>query len=115
MIIDEITLNNFGVYAGAHSVWLSPPSADKPVVLIGGLNGGGKSTFLDAIQLALYGRRARCSNRGNLAYDEYLRRSITRGTDPAEGASIELQFRIRSEGTEHTYRIKRRWSLNSPV
>jgi DNA sulfur modification protein DndD len=113
VIIDEITLNNFGVYAGSHSVWLSPPSPDKPVILIGGLNGGGKSTFLDAIQLALYGKRARCSNRGNLAYDEYLRRSINRGTAPEEGASIELQFRIRSEGAEHTYCIRRKWSLNS--
>jgi DNA sulfur modification protein DndD len=113
VIFDEVALNNFGVYAGPHSVWLSPPSHNKPVVLIGGLNGGGKSTLLDAIQLALYGRRARCSNRGNLAYDEYLRRSIHRKASPEKGASVELQFRIRSEGAEHTYRIRRTWALSA--
>lgn len=113
MIFDEIVLHNFGLYRGRHLVRLAPPSPRKPVILIGGLNGGGKTTFLDAIHLGLYGKRARCSNRGALPYDEYLRRSINRGVNPSDGAAVEVQFRQRSEGEEHVYRIHRSWSAGT--
>ncbi|HKQ05756.1 MAG TPA: DNA sulfur modification protein DndD [Blastocatellia bacterium] len=112
MIFDEIVLHNFGVYGERQSLCLSPPSPSTPIVLLGGLNGAGKTTFLDALQLALYGKLARCSNRGVLAYDEYLRRCIHRATDPSEGASLEVQFRHNSDGEEHVYRIHRSWSVN---
>lgn len=52
MIIKKLTLHNFGVYAGTNSFIFH---GKKPVVLIGGLNGRGKTTFLDAVLLALYG------------------------------------------------------------
>lgn len=113
MILDEIVLHNFGLYHGRHTVRLTPPSPQKPVILIGGLNGGGKTTFLDAIHTGLYGKRARTSNRGSLGYEEYLRRSINRRVAPTEGAAIEVQFRQRAEGVEHTYRVQRSWSANS--
>jgi DNA sulfur modification protein DndD len=44
-----------------------------------------------------------------MPYDEYLRRCINRGVEPAEGAAVEIQFRHRSEGEEHTYRVHRSW------
>lgn len=109
MILDEISLHNFGVYAGRQTISLSPPSPGRPVVLLGGLNGGGKTTLLDGLHLALYGKRARTSNRGGLSYPDYLRRCIHRGTRPEAGAAVELQFRHRIEGIEHCYRIHRSW------
>lgn len=112
MIFDEIVLYNFGVYLGRQSLQLAPPVPDKPITLVGGLNGGGKTTLLDAIHLALYGKRARLSNRGSLAYEDYLSRSINRHIPSSEGASLELQFRHRAEGIEHTYRICRTWTAN---
>lgn len=112
MIFDEIVLNNFGVYRDRQSVLLSPPSPEKNVVLLGGLNGAGKTTFLDALQLALYGKMARCSNRSGLSYDEFLRRSVHWATDPTQGAALEVQFRHTTDGEEHTYRINRAWSAH---
>ncbi|WP_088343789.1 MULTISPECIES: DNA sulfur modification protein DndD [Rhodomicrobium] len=110
MILDDITLHNFGLYAGSQTISLTPPSPDKPIILIGGLNGGGKTTFLDALQLCLFGPHARISNRGTLAYSEYLSRSIHRGA--ANGASIEINFRHTVEGREERYRLHRSWRRN---
>ncbi len=110
MILDEITLQNFGLYADRQTLCFTPPSASKPVVLIGGLNGGGKTTLLDALQLCLYGPHARISNRGSIGYPEYLSRSIHRSaTDRA--ASIELAFRHTVEGHEDHYRLRRAWRV----
>lgn len=111
MILDEITLCNFGLYAGSQTITLTPPSPDKPIVLIGGLNGGGKTTFLDALQLCLFGGHAKISNRGSLAYPEYLSRSIHRGSAVDE-AAIEISFRRMVEGREEQYRLHRSWRRN---
>ena len=112
MIFDEVVLHNFGVYLGRQSAKLTPPSPKQPIVLFGGLNGGGKTTMLDALQLALFGKFARCSNRGSLAYDEFLRRCVHRSADPQEGAAVELHFRYVTDGEEHAYRVHRSWVVN---
>src|SRR6185295_17979712 len=71
----------------------------------------GKTTFLDALQLALYGKMARCSNRpSGLAYDEFLRRSIHWAASSSDKAAVEVQFRHTADGKEHTYRINRSWA-----
>ncbi|MFT3868428.1 MAG: AAA family ATPase [Nibricoccus sp.] len=109
MIIRKLRLENFGVYAGVHEIDLSPTSREKPIVLFGGLNGGGKTTLLDAIQLALFGKLSRCSTRGNLAYDEFLRRSISHGALPGEGGSVSLEIRQTFDAQTHEFIITRRW------
>ncbi len=40
------------------------------------MNGGGKTTLMDAIRLALYGPRAQCSTRGNLGYSDFLNQCV---------------------------------------
>ncbi len=111
MILDAIAFKNFGIYGGRQEVTLAPTDERKPIILFGGLNGGGKTTFLDGIQLALYGSKARCSGRGKLAYRDYLREMIHRGADPSDGAAIELRFRRAVDGEMHYYRVTRSWRL----
>ena len=106
MIFDQLTIHDFGIYAGRHHIALTPPDPSRPLVLVGALNGRGKTTFFDAISLALYGQRARLSNRGSLSWDEYLRRSINA---QARGASIRLDFRVPEVLTERHYSITRSW------
>ena len=62
-----------------------------------------------AIQLVLYGAKARCSGRGKLGYRDYLREMIHRGADPTDGAAIELRFRRAVDGEMHYYRLNRSW------
>ena len=109
MVIDNLTLHNFGVYEGRHKVELSPPNQDQPVLLFGGLNGRGKTTFMDAIQLALYGKLAQTSNRGSLAYNNYLNKCIHSAVPRDEGASVGISFRYASDGVEHEYNVRRLW------
>ncbi|KUM79254.1 DNA sulfur modification protein DndD [Streptomyces curacoi] len=108
MLLRKITLEEFGAYRGKQSLNLTPKK-NKPVILIGGLNGCGKTTLLDAIQLALYGNRARCSGRGTKTYETYLRESINRQADPARGSAVTLEFTVLSGGQEHYYRVVRSW------
>lgn len=111
MIFETVTLYNFGIYKGEHSVDLNSTEHTKPIILLGGLNGGGKTTFLDSLQLALYGKHAKCSNRDRLSYSDYLKQTINRYTDD-KSASVSLTFR-HSKGTKHNrYEIKRSWTLN---
>ncbi|QEG39336.1 DNA sulfur modification protein DndD [Roseimaritima ulvae] len=112
MILEELTLFNFCLYGGEQVINLAPVRRHgklRPVVLFGGINGGGKTTILDAVQLALYGQRARCSKRNNQAYDLFLRECIHRNVDPSDGASVGLSFRYASDGEEHLYEVNRRW------
>lgn len=112
MIIRKLRLENFGVYAGSHEIDLSPKSRQKPIVLFGGLNGGGKTTLLDAIQLTLFGKLSRCSTRGSLAYDEFLRRCVSHGTAPGVGSSVSLDIRQIFDAQVHEFVITRRWVLS---
>ena len=75
------------------------------------MNGGGKTTLLDAIQLAFYGSKARLSNRGRLPYRDYLRDSIHRHADPGEGAGITLRFHRYLDGESHSFELQRHWRL----
>ncbi len=109
MILDNITLTNFGLYAGRQEIALTPPSPEKPVILFGGLNGGGKTTFLDALHLCLFGAHAKTSNRGRLSYSEYLSRCIHSHAGNLS-ASVQISFRHTTEGNEDRYALKRSWS-----
>ena len=108
MILDEIVLHNFGLYAGRQAIALTPPDDGRSIVLFGGLNGHGKTTLLDAMQLCLYGAHASISNRNGISYPDYLSRSVHRGSETRE-AAIELSFRHTVNGKEDRFRLYRSW------
>lgn len=112
MILDSVTLENFGAYGGTQTALLTPLPG-KPIILFGGMNGGGKTTMLEAVQLAFYGPRARIASRGRQGYKEYLRDSINRGANPAAGAGISITFRRMVEGKTLSYILRRHWRLGT--
>ncbi len=109
MILNQLVLHNVGTFAGRHVIDLTPPSSSRPIVLVGGLNGAGKTTILESIQLALYGSLSHASGRRNGSYETYLRGLVHRGVPASEGAAIELTFTAHQEGMEHKYWIRRSW------
>ncbi|MDB9496904.1 DNA sulfur modification protein DndD [Spirulina major CS-329] len=108
MIFQSLTLQNFGPYAGRQTLNLTP-DPDRPIILIGGMNGGGKTTIMDALRLVLYGQRAQCSNRGSLAYSDFLRQCIHHHTPPHAEVAIELVFEHALIGEPVHYRLRRAW------
>ena len=111
MIFTELVLNNFGAYAGRHVINLRPENNGTmhPIILFGGMNGGGKTTLIDAIRLALYGQRAKCSGRGNLGYGEFLTQLVNRQTLPEKTTEIELSFESIFDNCWQTFKITRAW------
>lgn len=113
MILDELVLHNFGVFKGRQVLELTPPSRTKPITIVGGLNGCGKTTILDAVQLALYGSLARPGGRRAMAYDQYLAQATHHSVDPREGAAVALSFHLYQDGARHAYRVYRSWNAGS--
>jgi DNA sulfur modification protein DndD len=111
MILDELVLHDFGVYRGRHVFNLAPDGPARPIILVGAQNGAGKTTFLEGLQLALYGRLAPTGFRGASSYDAYLRGSIHRLAPPAEGAQVQVRFRRTIAGVERRYDLLRCWSI----
>ncbi|ATE65676.1 DNA sulfur modification protein DndD [Rhizorhabdus dicambivorans] len=112
MILRNVTLQDFGVYAGTTTLDLIPRRKDghtAPVILIGGKNGVGKTTLLEAVRLALYGRRALGARVAQADYDAFLRDRVNRASG-SEGAAVSLEFDYAEAGTIHRYRIRREWA-----
>nr|WP_241740228.1 DNA sulfur modification protein DndD [Microbacterium invictum] len=107
--MNRLTLQNVGTFAGKQTLDLTPPDRNHPVLLIGGLNGAGKTTVLEAIQLALYGPLLRTNARGKGSYERYLRGLVHRHADATKGAAIELEFTAYQAGEKHHYWIRRSW------
>ena len=71
-------IENYGAYAGANRLDLSVRPG-RPVVLIGGLNGAGKSTILESIMVAMYGRAYLGRRATAKEYDRFILSRIHRG------------------------------------
>ncbi len=114
MILNRLTLVNFGIYRGQQAFDLCPSDPSHPIVLFGGKNGAGKTTLLEAIRLCLYGPLALDQeNRPTKAdYQQYLRQRIHHASNlliPIDMASVELEFEYAVAGERQTYAIKREW------
>ncbi len=114
MIFTELVLENFGAYAGNHTINLRPENNGDihPIILFGGMNGGGKTTLMDGIRLALYGSRAKCSTRGNLSYGDFLNQCVNSQTPLTENTKIELSFEQIYENHWQTFTVRRTWKKN---
>lgn len=102
MKIDKVILQNIGVYVNRNEFDLH---TDKPIVLIGGMNGRGKTTLLDAIMFALYGKRAIGSGQ---ALEAYLRK-ISNVSGEEDCCFVEMHFSV-LEQEMVTYQIRRLWN-----
>ena len=109
MIINRLTVHNFGVYAGTN---IFEFTHERPIVLIGGMNGRGKTTFLEAILLTLYGSNSIAYKESKYnSYNQYLRSYVNKNY-LSQSSYLELEF-VLNESSNDTYMIKREWNALS--
>ncbi len=104
MLIKRIKAKNFKTYLDLDLDISTDP--DRPIVLIGGANGGGKTTFFDAIYGALYGLKISTSNH----FKELLNAGAL-GVEE-EKIQLELHFSGKVLNQEQSYVLTRTYMLN---
>lgn len=110
MLLKKIELQNYGIYKGNHVIHFPDCTENQSVTLIGGLNGRGKTTLLESIFLALYGRRAlRFLQDGRISYSEYLHSHMNKSAQDQQ-TSITLTI-MQDEKNSDTITIQRYWSI----
>ena len=98
-------MHNFGVYAGDNQFVFE---GDKPIVLIGGMNGRGKTTFLEAVLIALYGSNSFAYTESKYkSYTQYLRSFVNKSAEDKQ-CRVTLEFEI-FEGNSQRYIVQREW------
>lgn len=111
MKIRKLTLFNFGVYAGEN---IFEFRHNEPIILIGGMNGRGKTTFLEAILLSLYGDHSIAFKESKYrSYSQYLRSYVNKN-HWTQSAYLELNF-FMEDGSNDTYLIRREWDACSKI
>ena len=110
MIFENLLVNNFGVYNGRQNFNLSTDKK-KPVILIGAMNGSGKTTFLQAVDFVLYGKFSNIFQSQKLSYENFLKRNINK-ENYEEGAQIELSFFRKYKGKNQKFKLSRNWKPN---
>src|SRR5690554_6518445 len=104
MLITRIRAKNFKTYK---ELDLNLEVEDtKPIILIGGMNGGGKTTLFEAIYHALYGLKIKDRN--------HFRELVNASVQLKENTQIELDIDFTGKVlmSDFSYRITRRYALN---
>ena len=105
MIIKKLVMHNFGVYSSTNILKFV---SDKPVVLVGGMNGRGKTTILEAVLLSLYGSNSFAYTESKYnTYGQYLKSYVNK-TDGSLKTYLEIEFSMDNSDKE-VYNVRREW------
>ncbi|MBH0175869.1 DNA sulfur modification protein DndD [Fictibacillus sp. 23RED33] len=111
MLLKKVVFNDFRLYQGQVEIDLSIAGNDeKNIILIGALNGSGKTSFLEGILLALYGEQAKLTS--GESFEQFIRESINVESYRKGNRkfSIEVTF-LESNNVEDNLVIRREWRI----
>jgi DNA sulfur modification protein DndD len=110
VIFKALEIENFGLYAGRQCLNLQTERG-RPIVLVGGTNGAGKTTILEAFTLCLHGRRALGPRVAQQRYEAHVRSRLHAGPniEPATEGEVALLFEHVHSGQGCDYLVSRRW------
>ncbi len=114
MRLNRLVLRNFGLFRGEQTIDLRQRGDDpnRTIVLVGGHNGAGKTTILEAIRICLHGRLALGPRVTDAGYQSYLRDRLHRSIDlssSASYASVGVEFEYSHLGKQSRYFVQRGW------
>lgn len=113
MKIKKIVLYNVGPYVGENVFEIDCNNKDKNIILIGGKNGAGKTTFFTSLRTCIYGHRAYGYESTNQHYYEEIYKLINDNQKSLiDGyAKVELDLLFDDGMYNNVYTITREWSL----
>ena len=117
MHLSEVTLKNWRSYRSA-TVRFPVPSARKKVILVGAMNGTGKTSLLAALYLGLFGREAMYYVEGvrhadneegkERSYRQLIERILHRGSLPDSDPQVSVQL-VFDIGEDDPLTVTRIW------
>lgn len=111
MLLERLSIQNYGVYADTSNFDLAT-TPKRPIVLVGGLNGAGKTTILECIMVALYGKTYLGRRTTKKEYLKFVAQRIHKHDGQrADAASVEIAFRFYHNGSEDGYIVRRSWDV----
>lgn len=109
MKLNRLVITDFGPYRGRNEFDLRT-TPESPVVLFGGKNGAGKTTFFQSVQLCLHGQSALGRRTSASEYEEEIRNNLHDGPEgKSDTANIRLEFEYANLGDRDTYTVERSW------
>lgn len=115
MKLTRLILHNYSVFEGTCELSLDVRTRDKNVIIIGGKNGAGKTSILEAIRLCLYGALG-IEKRPGREYRGFLQSKINRKAltaSPNTKAFVELQFVHEDKQKIAVIVVRRSWTSGS--
>ena len=109
MKINRVTLYNFSSYVGKNTIALDTHD-EQNIILIGGNNGAGKTSFFTAIKLALYGPQCFRFQGKNNRYTARIKELINHDaflSDNVKAYVVDLP----TDRVHTLYTIRREWSF----
>lgn len=112
MKINRVTLYNFSSYVGENTIALGTHN-EQNIILIGGNNGAGKTSFFTAIKLALYGPQCFRYQDKNNRYTARIKELINHDAFLSDNvkAYVELEIDLPTDRVHTLYTIRREWSF----
>ncbi|MBM6887194.1 AAA family ATPase [Pseudoflavonifractor phocaeensis] len=110
MKINRVTLYNFSSYVGENTIILDTHDGQN-IILIGGNNGAGKTSFFTAIKLALYGPQCFRFQDKNNRYTARIKELINHDAFLSDNvkAYVEVEIDLPMDRTHTLYTIRREW------
>ncbi len=117
MIVKSLEITNYGIFNGKYKIDFAEPSIQS-ITLIGGLNGSGKTTIFEAIQIGLFGAQSNLhkeqgKNR-NLSYPKFLASKVNRSTKNNQDTMINLVINLGEDiDIQDDISISRSWKCET--
>lgn len=105
LTLSKLSIENIGPFRERQTFALEV-AKNRPIILLTSLNGGGKTTFLTALRLGLYGKQG-ISDKGGSGYAKLIQGLLR--SDVSEPGLIEIDLAISSGEKVHQYRLLRKW------
>ena len=120
MIINSISIKNFQTYYKDVEFEFDTPDKNKNVILIGGLNGAGKTSFFSSLVLGLFGKNSegiiydrQVGENIEDSYQSYLRSAFS--NEAKKNKEIEMEVSILLTHENNYIKIVRKWWIDESI